>query len=72
MLPCHTSQSYVRNEPAFLQPTPSSVQGTVEPLGLTTLSLGAPLSLFPAFVGLHSAPTPPCPDWHLTSVAQGD
>lgn len=56
MLPCQdnrdTRASYVRNEPASLQPTPSSVQGTVEPLRLAALSLGAALSLLPACVGL--------------------
>lgn len=43
--------SYVRNEPASLQPTPSIVQGTVEPLRLAALSLGAALSLLPACLG---------------------
>lgn len=42
-----TTQSYVRNEPTSLQPTPSPAQGTVESLRLTAISLGAALSVLP-------------------------
>lgn len=65
MLPCQdnrdTRASYVRNEPASLQPTPSSVQGTVEPLRLLPSPWGLLCLCFPpalAFAG------PSAPDWH--------
>lgn len=52
--PARTTQSYVRNEPVSLQPTPSSVQGTVESLRLTDISLGAALSLLPVLASAGS------------------